>query len=44
MFSTCNDMDAVSIDHLHMFVEDLSEAEHACQVLKIPVPPSDIRT
>lgn len=37
MFRAGNDMDAVGINHLHMFVEDLAEAEQACEVLEIPV-------
>lgn len=37
MFTDNNDMFCAGINHLHMFVEDLSEAEQACKVLGIPI-------
>ena len=37
MFTENNDMTEAGINHLHMFVEDLSEAMHACEVLDIPI-------
>ena len=30
-------MTCAGINHIHMFVEDLAEARHACEVLDIPV-------
>ena len=37
MFTDNNDMLRAGINHLHMFVEDLSEAEQACKALDIPI-------
>ena len=37
MFTEANDMNGCGINHIHMFVEDLEEAEYACKVLEIPV-------
>ena len=37
MFTDGNDLTCAGINHIHMFVEDLAEARHACEVLDIPV-------
>ena len=37
MFTAANRMSESGINHLHMFVEDLAEAEYACKVLNIPI-------
>ena len=37
MFTEGNDMSKTGINHIHMFVEDLEEAEYACNVLNIPI-------
>lgn len=37
MFTDGNDMTCTGINHIHMFVEDLEEAQQACKLLNIPV-------
>lgn len=37
MFTDGNDMTKPGINHIHMFVEDLAEAEKACNLLGIPI-------
>lgn len=37
MFTAAGDMSSIGLNHIHMFVEDLAEAEHACRILGIPV-------
>ncbi len=37
MFTEVNDMLAMGVNHLHVFVEDMEEALHACEALNIPV-------
>lgn len=37
MFTDGNDMTCAGINHIHMFVEDLAEAQYACEVLDIPI-------
>ena len=37
MFTDGNDMTQSGMNHIHMFVEDLGEAEQACHLLNIPV-------
>lgn len=37
MFTAGNHMAATGINHIHMFVEDLEEAEYACKILGIPI-------
>lgn len=37
MFTDFNDMFCTGINHIHMFVEDLEEAQKACEVLDIPI-------
>ena len=37
MFTDGNDLTCAGINHIHMFVEDLGEAQHACEVLDIPI-------
>jgi len=37
MFTDQGDMTCTGINHIHMFVEDLEEAQKACEVLDIPV-------
>ena len=37
MFTDGNDMTQPGMNHIHMFVEDLGEAEQACHLLNIPV-------
>lgn len=37
MFTEFNDMNAMGINHLHCFVEDLGQALEACELLDIPV-------
>ena len=37
MFTDGNDLGKPGINHIHMFVEDLGEAEQACRLLDIPI-------
>lgn len=37
MFTDGNDMTCIGINHIHMFVEDLEEAQQACEALNIPI-------
>lgn len=37
MFTDGNDMFCAGMNHLHMFVEDLAEAQKACKILEIPI-------
>ena len=35
MFTAGNHMAETGINHIHMFVEDLEEAEYACKILDL---------
>ncbi|MEC4273776.1 hypothetical protein VJ923_11470 [Adlercreutzia sp. R25] len=37
MFTEYNDMEAMGLNHVHVFVEDMEQALEACEVLDIPV-------
>ncbi len=37
MFTEYNDMDAMGMNHIHLFVEDMDQALEACELLNIPV-------